>query len=80
MCGVGGLTAREKMLFRGGGGITTAEVTSRICRMREPSTPAPTFMAALWPARAAVSALSSSSIGWISLQAPESTVNTFPQA
>ena len=72
-----GLTVREKMLFLGGGGMTTAAVTSRICRMREPNTPAPTFMAALCPARAAVSALSSSSIGWISLQPRHSCVSCF---
>ena len=46
-------------------------MTSRICRMRDPRTPAPTFMVALWPDLAAVSACSSASIGWISLQRPQ---------
>jgi len=54
--------------FFGGGGTTTEDMTSRICRMRDPRTPAPTFMVALWPDFAAVSVCSSCSIGWISLQ------------
>ena len=45
-----------------------AEVTSRIWRMRDPRTPAPTFMAVLWPSLAAVRLCSSCSIGCMSLQ------------
>ena len=46
------------------------EMTSRIWRMRDPRTPAPTFMVALLPDLAAVSACSSCSMGWMSLQHP----------
>ena len=48
--------------------MTMEEMTSRICRMREPRTPAPTFMVALLPDLAAVSACSSCSMGCMSLQ------------